>query len=240
MKLLIVEDDRDLVELLTFTLTRAGFEVLAAHDVPTALKLVGEQPDLVVLDVNLGPWNGLDVLREIRPGNDVPVIMLTGRDKEEDKVQGLDLGADDYITKPFSHRELIARIRALLRRRRHEVLRPRPEPATTLLQAGPITLNTAEHKATKDGEPLDLTVTEFRLLQFLMASAGAVVPTSTVLKQIWGYDDPGGTDVVRVTVHRLRRKLEDDPSRPRLLHTIPGVGFMVKPEQGDASRTPDV
>jgi DNA-binding response OmpR family regulator len=184
-------------------------------------------PDLVVLDINLGASNGLSFLKELRRHGHAPVIMLTALDSEEDKVRGLELGADDYLTKPFSHRELIARIRAHLRRRGHDY-QPRKWAAETRLHVGPITLDLSEHSVTKGGQQLSLTVTEFRLLHCLMSNAGTVVPTSALLQQVWGYHDPGGSDVVRVTVHRLRRKLDDDPAKPRLLHTIPGVGVLLK------------
>jgi DNA-binding response OmpR family regulator len=227
MRILLVDDDRELIDLLAFALRRAGLEPLAAHDASSALRTFDErQPDLVVLDINLGPSSGLDVLRELRKRAALPVIMLTALDSEEDKVRGLEAGADDYLTKPFSHRELIARIRAQLRRSGQEwQTRRAPE---TRLEVGSIVLDMAEHSVSKSGAPVALTVTEFRLLHCLMSNAGTVVPTGTLLKQVWGYNDPGGSDVVRVTVHRLRRKLEQDPSRPALLHTIPGVGVLLK------------
>ena len=227
MRILLVDDDRELIDLLAFALRRAGLEPIAAHDADTALRLYSErQPDLVVLDINLGASSGLEVLRELRRRSQLPVIMLTALDSEEDKVRGLEAGADDYLTKPFSHRELIARIRAQLRRSGQEwQARRAPE---TRLQVGPIILDLSEHSVTKSGQLISLTVTEFRLLHCLMTNAGAVVPTSALLKQVWGYADPGGSDVVRVTVHRLRRKLEADPGRPSLLHTIPGVGVLLK------------
>ena len=229
MKVLVVDDDRDLVDVLTFAFRRAGLDALPAHDSPTALKILErEQPDIAVLDVNMGAWNGFDLLKDLRRRSRIPVIMLTARDAENDKVLGLDLGADDYLTKPFSHRELVARIRAHLRRRGEEWTPP--TPAENLLEVGPIKINVAEHSATKDGRRLDLTVTEFRLLYFLMVNAATTVPTRAILKQVWGYDDPSGTNVVRVAAHRLRRKLEEDPTNPRLLLTIPGVGFMLKRE----------
>jgi two-component system, OmpR family, response regulator VicR len=231
MQILLVDDDRELIDLLAFALKRAGLEPVAAHDAHTAVRLFQEkQPDLAVLDINLGGASGLEVLRSLRRHSQVPIIMLTALDSEEDKVRGLELGADDYLTKPFSHRELIARIRAQLRRSGQE-WQPRKAPETRL-EVGPIVLDLAEHTVTRDRQPISLTVTEFRLLHCLMTHAGAVVPTGTLLKQVWGYQDPGGTDVVRVTVHRLRRKLEDDPSRPAFLHTIPGVGVLLKPEPG--------
>lgn len=228
MRLLIVDDDRDLIDLLTFALQRAGFEVLSAPDPPAATRLIeAEQPDLIVLDINLRGWSGLDLLRDLRRTSAVPVILLSARTTEDDKVNGFELGADDYLTKPFSHRELIARIRAQFRRR--DAQWQPPQAAAVEYRAGGIVLNAAEHSVTKDGQPLSLSVTEFRLLQYLMANAGSVVPTGHVLRQVWGYDDPSGSDVVRVTIFRLRRKLEDDPSHPTLLHTISGVGFLLKP-----------
>jgi two-component system, OmpR family, response regulator VicR len=228
VRILLVDDDRELIDLLAFALRRAGLEPIAAHDAPSAVRLFEERrPDLVVLDINLGASSGLEVLKELRRRAQLPVIMLTALDSEEDKVRGLELGADDYLTKPFSHRELIARIRAQLRRSGTEWQPARPAPETRL-NVGSITLDMATHQVTKAGQQVSLTVTEFRLLHCLMTNAGAVVPTSTLLKQVWGYADPSGSDVVRVTVHRLRRKLEEDPSRPSLLHTIPGVGVLLK------------
>ena len=227
MKLLLVDDDRELVDLLGFALKRAGFRIVAAHDAPSALNaFAAEQPDLAVLDVNIGPWDGFELLRELRRLSDLPIIMLTGRDREEDKVRGLELGADDYVTKPFSHRELTARIRAHLRRRGREGVASVPTPNE--LRVGSITLNPAQHAAENDGRPLALTVTEFRLLHYLMTNAGTVVPTRAILKQVWGYDDPGGTDVVRAAMHRLRRKLGEEPGRAGLLQTVPGVGVLLK------------
>jgi DNA-binding response OmpR family regulator len=229
MRILLVDDDRELIDLLAFALRRAGLDPIGAHDASAALRLFEErQPDLVVLDINLGASSGLEVLKDLRRRADLPVIMLTALDSEEDKVRGLEAGADDYLTKPFSHRELIARIRAQLRRSGQEVAARRaPE---TRLEVGNITLDLAEHSVTKSGQQVSLTVTEFRLLHCLMTNAGTVVPTSALLKQVWGYTDPGGSDVVRVTVHRLRRKLEQDPTRPSILHTIPGVGVLLKSE----------
>lgn len=230
MKLLIIDDDRDLVELLSFALTRAGFSVLAAYDAPGALTLIeSEQPALAVLDINLGGWNGLELLGEVRRRSTLPVIMLTAHNSEDDKVRALEGGADDYVTKPFSHRELVARIRAHLRRADAETA-PAAPPVPSRLSVGPLHLNAAEHTVSLDGRPLSLTVTEFRLLRCLMQSAGRVVSTADLLKQVWGYDDPGGGDLVRVTTYRLRRKLEDDATSPRLLQTVPGVGLMLKAE----------
>jgi two-component system response regulator VicR len=225
--ILLVDDDRELIDLLAFALRRAGLDPIAAYDSTSALRQYEERkPDLVVLDINLGTSSGLDVLKELRRRSAVPVIMLTALDSEEDKVRGLETGADDYLTKPFSHRELIARIKAQLRRGGQEW--PARQAPETHLQVGSIELDLEAHSVTRAGQPVSLTVTEFRLLHCLMANAGRVVSTTELLRQVWGYQDPGGSDVVRVTVHRLRRKLEQDPSRPSLLHTIPGVGVLLK------------
>ncbi len=233
VRILLVDDDRELIDLLAFALRRAGLDPFGAHDAVSALRLFDERtPDLVVLDINLGSSSGLDVLKELRRRSQLPVIMLTALDSEEDKVRGLETGADDYLTKPFSHRELVARIRAHLRRSGQEwPVRRAPE---TRLQVGSIVLDLAQHSVTKLGQSVSLTVTEFRLLHCLMSNAGVVVPTGSLLKQVWGYD-PGGSDVVRVTVHRLRRKLEQDPARPQLLHTIPGVGVRLSADPEPAA-----
>jgi two-component system response regulator VicR len=233
VKILLVDDDRELVELLSFAVQRAGMRPIAAHDGASACKLLDElRPDLVVLDVRLGSSNGLDVLKTIRRSHTVPVIMLSALDTEDDKVNALDLGADDYVTKPFAFRELVARIRACLRR---------PAPGTTppdspahRLRVGSIELNPLDHTVTLEDLPLPLTVTEFRLLKLLMGHAGQVVPHSVLLKQVWGYQDPTDTDVVRATVYRLRRKLVEASDRSPRLRTIPGVGVML---QADAAAT---
>jgi two-component system, OmpR family, response regulator VicR len=231
-RILLVDDDRELVELLAFALARNSLEPLTAYDAPNALRLFRERrPDLVLLDINLGSGGtGLDVLRALRQAGRTPVIMLTALDAEDDKVRGLELGADDYMTKPFSHKELIARIRAQLRRAGFAVSAAPGRPPASRLEVGPLVLDLATHSVTKNGQPLGLTLTEFRLLYALMLRADTVVSTADLLKEVWGYPDPGGTDVVRVTVHRLRRKLEDDPAQPTLLHTIPGVGVLLKRE----------
>ena len=226
---LLVDDDQGLVDLLTFALSRSHFAVISATRVPAVLKLLdAERPDLAVLDVDLGRSSGFDLLREIREKSELPVIMLTGMDTERDKLRGFELGADDYLTKPFSHHELIARLHSQLRRNKRQTAAAAAPAAETPLQVGPITLSVAEHSATKDGHLLHLTVTEFRVLHHLMGRPGTVVSTRELMKQVWGFDDPSGTDAVRVTLHRLRRKLEDDPTRPRLLRTVPGVGVLLQ------------
>ena len=225
MKILVVDDDNDLLEFVQFALKRAGYEVVLARDEASAARAVQEEkPDLAVLDVNLGAGNGFDLLEKIRRSHDFPVIMLTARDSEDDKVRGLALGADDYLSKPFSPREFVARTHALIRRAGIAESR-----AVRVLDVGPLHLDAGKHSVTYDARPIDLTVTEFRVLEILMLNAGKVVPTAELLRTVWGHYDPHGSDVVRAIVHRLRRKLEDDPQDPRLVHTVAGVGVMIDP-----------
>jgi DNA-binding response OmpR family regulator len=233
VKILLVDDDRELLELLSFVVRRAGLRPYVAHDGASALKLLGDvQPDLVVLDVRLGDTNGLDVLKHLRRDHALPVIMLSALDTEDDKVSALDLGADDYVTKPFAFRELVARIRACLRR-------PPPGAPASLpeyrLRVGSIGLNPLDHTATLDDLPLSLTVTEFRLLRLLMRHPGRVVPHGVLLKQVWDYDDPTDTDVVRATVYRLRRKLGEASDGTPRLRTVPGVGVLLETGTDEAA-----
>jgi len=208
-------------------LSRAGFEAVTAATSPDALRQLHKaQPDLAILDVNLGVWDGFELLKEIRRASQMPIIMLSGRDGEDDKVRGLELGADDYQTKPVSPRELLARVRAHLRK--HGYAGDESPQIKTLFEVGPLTLNLDQYSATKDGRELKLTPTEFKLLHCLMAQPAVVVRNRDLLREVWGYDDLSDLNLVRTTVHRLRRKLDDDPNNPTLLHTIPGVGIMLK------------
>jgi DNA-binding response OmpR family regulator len=226
-----VDHDRELLDLLAFSLRRAGLEPLAAYDAADAMRCFEQRyPEVVVLDTNLGATNALDLLKEFRQRRAASVIMLSAARSEEHKVRALEAGADDYVTKPFSHRELVARIQVQLRRATRA--RTAARGADVPLRVGTLTLDPATHSVTQTGQPVTLTVMEFRLLHYLMTNAGNVVPMDQLLKQVWGYRDGGGSDVVRVTVHRLRGKLEDDPSRPQLLRTIPGVGVQLKSDTG--------
>ncbi len=225
MKLLLIDDDPELVAVLTLALERAGFAVWSACDAPTALALLdAEHPDLVVLNTPLQAAQAMDLLVRLRQRSHAAVIILTGRGTEDDRVAGLEQGADDYVTKPFSTRELVARIRAILQHH------PASPPVASVLTVGPLVLDVASRTATHAGRPLALTVTEFRLLHYLMTHAGNVVTFAVLIRQVWGYDDPSVTDVVRTTVYRLRRKLGDDPAHPQLLHSIPAVGFRLAAE----------
>ena len=231
MKLLLIDDDAELVAVLTLALERAGFAVWPAHDGPAALALVdAERPDLVVLDSPLRSADTLELLREIRRRSAAVVIMLTGRGDEDARVAGLEQGADDYVAKPFSPRELVARVRGLLQHQGREA----PTHPGVVLQVGPLTLDVKGHTLTNAGRPVVLTPLEFRLLEYLMGHAGTVVPFATLIRQVWGYDDPSVTDVVRSTVYRLRRKLADDPAEPHLLRSVPGIGFRL----GDQAASP--
>ena len=233
-KLLIVDDDSESLGLLAAIVELAGFAALPAQDPLTALETFErEKPDAVLLDLMLGPSDGLDLLRKLRCRPYVPVLILTARGGENDRVRGLELGADDYIVKPFSVRELIARIRVHTRRGRADLSTGRGDGGT--LKAGPLTLDLDQHSVKKDGESLHLTVSEFKLLHHLMSRAGHVVRTSVLAKEVWGYEDDGAREVVRVTLHRLRRKLGEDGSNPRLLQTVPGVGVIMLTTDGSES-----
>jgi two-component system response regulator VicR len=228
-KILVVDDEPDLVDILAFLVSQAGYTPIQARDAAGAIDaLERELPDLAVIDINLQrPGEGFEVLTALRLKHDIPVILLTARSSEDDKVRGLELGADDYVVKPFSHRELLARIRAHLRHRRSRDNRSRD----TVLTIGPLTMNVREHHVVNNGRAVALTATEFKLLHFLMShKTGTVVPSRALARHVWGYDDAAAKEVIRVTLHRLRRKLEDDGENPRLVHTVPGVGVSLRLE----------
>lgn len=230
MRILIADDDPNVLEPLEIALTREGFTVLAASDGLQAWNVfTREQPDLAVLDVNMPGIDGIELTRRIALAGDprVPIIMLTGREQERDKVAALDLGADDYVIKPCSHRELIARIRAVWRR---------AGSVSRILSTGNLSVDPTTHQVSLEGRPVAVTSTEFALLQTLMEHAGQIVRTNTIMARVWGYTV--SEDLLRVTVYRLRRKLEPDPKQPRYIHTIPSVGFMVLDKQQAAASAP--
>ncbi len=218
-KILIVEDERTIVEILKFNLGREGYEVLEALDGETGLELArAADPDLVLLDVMLPRLGGFELCRTLRgEGNPVPVIMLTAREEENDKVSGLEAGADDYITKPFSMRELLARVKANIRRRALD-------SGSTSGGEG-LVLNAASYGAYKNGAPVDLTQKEFDLLRFLMASPDHVFSREELMEKVWNYGYYGDMRTVDVTVRRLREKIEDNPGKPRYILTRRGVGY---------------
>ena len=213
MKVLVADDDADLRELIAFTLAQAGYLVIKANDGSAAVRLFAEEsPDLVVLDINMPALSGFQVCEAIRARSRVPVMMLTVRGEEEDLVRALGLGADDYLTKPFSPRTLLARIRALLRRAGME--------STTPVAAGRITLDLNEHTVRiGEAEAVRLTKLELRLLQMLLANAGHTVSSERLLVQVWGHRSGGDRQLLKQLVHRLRHKIEADPAAPALLRT---------------------
>lgn len=230
MKVLVVDDDQDVADVVDYVLRRAGFEVVLAHDGLAGLTAFErEEPDLVILDINMPKVDGLEVCRRIREGSMTPVVMLTVRNDEDGIVHALQTGADDYICKPFSARQLVARVQALLRRAlaRGEAV----GTAASRLQAGPIALDLAAHSVTREGTPLRLTPIEFRILHLLMRHRGQVLPPTTIVEHVWGYEGSGNEDLVKVHIHRLRQKLEPDISRPRFLQTVPGVGYVLRAEE---------
>jgi DNA-binding response OmpR family regulator len=229
-RVLVVDHDPDMSELLAHSLRRAGLSTVTARDTAEALDLIGStRPDLVVLGLDIGTMAGFEALRAIRRHSQAHVILLGSVYREEDVIRGLDLGADDYLVKPFSFPELLARIRARLRRAAMQPTNPISASPRTL-RAGSLTLDPAERTVAYAGRQLRLTPTEFRLLEYLLVHPGAVVPTRTLLEGIWGREHVAGTDVVRVTMHRLQHKLKEAAAR-NLVSTVRGVGFVIRTEQ---------
>ena len=222
---LIVEDDATLRDTLRYNFEREGYRVVVAADGRQALELAErEQPDAVILDVMLPGLDGFDVCRALRRDSTVPILMLTAKDEEVYKLVGLELGADDYLTKPFSVRELLARVKAMLRR--VEMLQPAgPRPGARVLQVDDLRVNLDEHRADRAGRLLQLRPKEFDLLVFLMQHPGRVFTREQLLSQVWGYEFAGDGRTVDVHVRWLREKIETDPSRPVLIETVRGVGY---------------
>jgi len=224
LKILVVDDDLELSSLIGYALRQAGYMVIEAGDGVAALEAFErESPALVILDVNLPRLSGLEVCRRIRAASRTPVMMLTVKNAEEDQVQALDLGADDYLTKPFSPRTLLARVRALLRRAGEE----KPMP----LAAGAFTLDLElQSVAVRGGDPVRLTRLELRLLQILLANAGHTLPAERLLAHVWGSRGSGDRQLLKQLVHRLRQKIEAEATEPRYLVTVSGVGYALRPE----------
>lgn len=224
MKILSADDDKDLLALIAFTLSQAGYLVVKASDGPSAIRAFdAEQPDLVILDINMPGASGFQVCEAVRSKSRVPVMMLTVRGEEEDLVRALELGADDYLSKPFSPRTLLARVKALLRRAGMENTSP--------LAAGRVKLDIEEHTV-QIGEqtPVRLTKLELRLLQMLIANAGHTVSSDRLLLQVWGHKGAGDRQLLKQLVHRLRGKLEPDPAAPQMLQTVAGAGYKLTVE----------
>jgi two-component system, OmpR family, response regulator RegX3 len=222
-RILLIEDEESIAEPLERALEREGFDVATASTAAEGRERLRERgPDLVLLDVMLPDGDGRDILREIRRTSRTPVVMLTARGEELDRVLGLELGADDYVTKPFSAAELAARVRAVLRR---TDAGPSDETSGAVLEAGDVRVDLARHEATVGGEPVELTVKEFDLLRMLLERAGTVVKREQLIREVWNTSWFGSTKTLDVHVSALRRKLGDDPSEPRYIHTVRGVGF---------------
>ncbi|EAE7282550.1 response regulator transcription factor, partial [Listeria monocytogenes] len=216
-----------------FNLNKEGFDVYCAYDGDEALELVEEvQPDLILLDIMLPGRDGIEVCREVRKKYDMPIIMVTAKDSEIDKVIGLELGADDYVTKPFSNRELIARVKANLRRHSQVSSSAAEEEENSELEIGSLIIHPDAYVASKRGETIELTHREFELLHYLAKHMGQVMTREHLLQTVWGYDYFGDVRTVDVTVRRLREKIEDNPSHPAWLVTRRGVGYYLRnPEQ---------
>ncbi len=220
-KILVVEDERTIADILVFNLEREGYEAIAAGDGPAGLKsALGDEPDLILLDVMLPGMDGFEVLRRVREKSQVPVIMLTAREEETDKVEALDMGADDYITKPFSMRELMARVKANMRR----TVPPEAEPPAAAVE-GRLMISPEQNTVYKNGRPLDLSVREYDILSFLSSTPGRVVTREELMEKVWGYEYYGDLRAVDVAIRRLREKVEDEPAQPKYIITKRGMGY---------------
>ncbi len=224
-RVLVVEDDPEIAEVLRRTLRQEGHEVRSAGDGEEALAAAAEfVPDLVILDLGLPKLDGVEVLRRLRADDDVPVLILTARADLDDRVEGLDTGADDYLVKPFERQELLARMRALMRRRP-------PRGAATLV-LGDLRLNPATREVFRGDREIELTAREFELLEFLLRNERLVVSRERLLEEVWGYDPLAMTNTIDVFISNLRRKLEED-GEPRLLHTKRGAGYVMRAARDD-------
>jgi two-component system, OmpR family, response regulator RegX3 len=224
-RLLVVEDEESIVDALSYMLRKEGFEVAVVNAGPAALDEMDRTgADLVLLDLMLPGLPGTEVCRQLRQRSNVPVIMLTAKDSEVDKVVGLELGADDYVTKPFSSRELVARIRAVLRRRGEP-----EELLSATMEAGPVRMDVDRHVVTVGGTAVQLPLKEFELLELLLRNAGRVLTRMQLIDRVWGSDYVGDTKTLDVHIKRLRAKIEPDPGTPRYIVTVRGLGYKFEP-----------
>ena len=230
-KVLVVDDEKPISDIIKFNLEKEGYEVLIAYDGEEALARVeADDPDLIILDLMLPKIDGLEVAKRVRVKHSTPIIMVTAKDSELDKVLGLELGADDYVTKPFSNRELVARVKANLRRQ--EAVTTAADNRKADIKVGDLTIHPDAYTVTKRGENINLTHREFELLHYLARHLGQVINREHLLQTVWGYDYFGDVRTVDVTVRRLREKIEDNPSHPEWLVTRRGVGFyLANPNQ---------
>jgi two-component system response regulator RegX3 len=225
-RILVVEDEESFSDALGYMLRREGFEVAMAATGPEGIEEFDRAgADLVLLDLMLPGLSGLEVCRQLRQRSEVPVIMLTAKDSEVDKVVGLEIGADDYVTKPFSARELVARIRAVLRRRGNEP----DDLVSSVLESGPVRMDVDRHVVSVNSDTVPMPLKEFELLEFLLRNAGRVLTRGQLIDRIWGSDYVGDTKTLDVHVKRLRAKIEPSPSSPRHLMTVRGLGYKFEP-----------
>lgn len=230
-KILIIEDEKSISDIIKFNLQKEGFEIETAYDGQDGLdKALSIEPCLILLDVMLPLMDGFAVCKKVREKSNVPIIMLTAKEEEVDKVLGLELGADDYITKPFSMRELIARIKANIRRT-DLTEGVKPEASANVMDFGSLQIDTGRYEARKNGQVLDLTLREFELLKYLAEEEGRVFCREQLLSEVWGYEYYGDIRTVDVTVRRLREKLEDDSGDPKYIMTKRGIGYFFRRPQ---------
>ncbi len=226
-KILVVDDEPSIVDVLTYNLTKAGHQPLVARDGERALALASaERPDLVILDLMLPGIDGLEVCRTLRKGGDLPIIMLTAKDEEIDRVVGLEMGADDYVVKPFSVRELMARIKAVLRR-----AQPKPSETAPALQVGGMRLDVARREVAWQGVPFDVTATQFELLHVLMADPGRVFSREELLNRVWGYEYYGDTRTVDSAIKRLRARLRQVADAADVIVTVRDAGYKLSDDE---------
>lgn len=224
--ILIIEDEKNINDILAFNFQKEGYKTLSAYDGVSGVQMQEEnKPDIILLDINLPGMDGMDVCKEIRKTSTVPIIMLTAREDEVDKVLGLELGADDYITKPYSARELSARVKALLRRAEMTSAKAETEQDTNIITSGEVTINIDRYEVKKAGKTIDITLREFELLKFLAVAPDQIVSREVLLENVWGYEYLGDVRTVDVTIRRLREKIEDDPSMPRYIMTKRSIGY---------------
>ncbi|TPR26476.1 DNA-binding response regulator [Apilactobacillus micheneri] len=233
-KILVVDDEKPITDIEKFNLEKEGYEVSVAYDGEEAIqKVEDDTPDLIILDLMLPKVDGLEVAREVRKNHDMPIIMVTAKDSELDKVLGLELGADDYVTKPFSNRELVARVKANLRRQSSNDNAQAQDDENKDIKIGDLVIHPEAYTVSKRGENIELTHREFELLHYLAQHIGQVMTREHLLQTVWGYDYFGDVRTVDVTVRRLREKIEDSPSHPIWLITRRGVGYYLRNSENE-------